>query len=180
MIILWHYRLFWRPFSFSIFKKSAYPYFVKTIAWLFLINNALPTSQNVSFGEHITYIILVQFTKKALSVIWDVYNLWRRITHNNVCDLVHTCASIKIISFLFMHNWTTAYSLLFAQRTQEVKSIQVQRWSSVVDGGPTLNQHWFNVLCLLVRDRTRLCLAFSYFQPFQRRDRISTSEPDVV
>ena len=22
-------------------------------------------------------------------------------------------------------------------------------WSSVVDGGPTLNQHWFNVLCLL-------------------------------
>ena len=24
-----------------------------------------------------------------------------------------------------------------------------QCWSSVADGGPKLNQHWFNVLCLL-------------------------------
>ena len=32
---------------------------------------------------------------------------------------------------------------------QDVESMLVYRWSSVVDGGPTVNQHWFNVFCLL-------------------------------
>ena len=35
------------------------------------------------------------------------------------------------------------------QQTQDVESMLVWRWSSVVDGGPTLNQSWFKVLCLL-------------------------------
>ena len=35
------------------------------------------------------------------------------------------------------------------QQTQGVESMLVSRWSNVVDGGPTLDQPWFNVLCLL-------------------------------
>ena len=35
------------------------------------------------------------------------------------------------------------------QQTQDVESMLVQRWSTVFDVGPTLNYHWFNVLCLL-------------------------------
>ena len=40
-------------------------------------------------------------------------------------------------------------SLKLSQQTQDVESMLVLRWSGVVDGGPTSNQHWFNVLCLL-------------------------------
>ena len=37
----------------------------------------------------------------------------------------------------------------FSHWIQDVESILVYRWSSVVDGEPTLDQNWFNVLCLL-------------------------------
>ena len=36
-----------------------------------------------------------------------------------------------------------------ARRTRDVESISVWRWSSVVDGGPTLKQRWFGVAYLL-------------------------------
>ena len=36
-----------------------------------------------------------------------------------------------------------------SQQTQDVEAMLVWRWSSVVDGGSTLNQHCFNVLCQL-------------------------------
>ena len=36
-----------------------------------------------------------------------------------------------------------------ARRTRHVESILVWRWSSVVDGEPTLGQRWFGVACLL-------------------------------
>ena len=32
----------------------------------------------------------------------------------------------------------------------------IQCWTIVVDGGPTLNQHWVNVLCLLGFDLNHL------------------------
>ena len=35
--------------------------------------------------------------------------------------------------------------VLAGQQRQDVESILTQRWSNVVDGGQTLNQHWFNV-----------------------------------
>ena len=35
------------------------------------------------------------------------------------------------------------------QKTQDIDSMLVQCWASVVDDGPTLNQHWVNVSCLL-------------------------------
>ena len=34
-------------------------------------------------------------------------------------------------------------------RVQDVESMLVLCWSNVVDGGPTVNQHWYNILCLL-------------------------------
>ena len=36
-----------------------------------------------------------------------------------------------------------------AQQTRDIKPMLVQCWSGVVDGGTTLNQHWFNASCLL-------------------------------
>ena len=36
-----------------------------------------------------------------------------------------------------------------SKQIQDVDSMLVKRWSSVVDGGLTFNQHWFTVLCLL-------------------------------
>ena len=36
-----------------------------------------------------------------------------------------------------------------AQQTQDVASMLDQPWFTVHDVGPTLNQHWFNILCLL-------------------------------
>ena len=35
------------------------------------------------------------------------------------------------------------------QQTQDIDPMLVQCWASVVDGGPTLDQHWVDVLCLL-------------------------------
>ena len=35
----------------------------------------------------------------------------------------------------------------YTQYTRDFESMLVLRWSSVADGGPTLNQRWFNVLC---------------------------------
>ena len=36
------------------------------------------------------------------------------------------------------------------QQTQDVEKMLVQCCSSVVDGGPALNQPWFNVSCVLI------------------------------
>ena len=36
-----------------------------------------------------------------------------------------------------------------AQQTRDVRPMLIQSWASVADGGPTLNQHWANVPCLL-------------------------------
>ena len=34
------------------------------------------------------------------------------------------------------------------QQTRDMEPILVQYWADVVDGGPTLNQHWFSVSCV--------------------------------
>ena len=36
-----------------------------------------------------------------------------------------------------------------SQQTRDVHPVLIQCWSSVFDAGPTLNQHWMKVLCLL-------------------------------
>ena len=36
-----------------------------------------------------------------------------------------------------------------SQQTHRIDPMLVQCWASVVDGGPTLKQHWVNFLCLL-------------------------------
>ena len=41
------------------------------------------------------------------------------------------------------------HCLTAAQQTRGVEPVLVLCWASVADGGPELDQHWFNVLCLL-------------------------------
>ena len=58
------------------------------------------------------------------------------------------------------------------QQTQDVESMLVYRWSTVVDGEPTVKQHWFNVLSA----RTVLILGnISSFSAF-----FSASAPSVI
>ena len=53
--------------------------------------------------------------------------------------------SSQCLSFL-NSDCTTAYT----QQTQDLEPTLIYCWSSVVDGGPTLQQHWFNVSCFRV------------------------------
>ena len=41
------------------------------------------------------------------------------------------------------------------QQTRDIEPLLIQCWASVVDGGPTLNQQWLNVACLLGSDEKR-------------------------
>ena len=41
------------------------------------------------------------------------------------------------------------FSPVRSQETRDIEALLVQCWASVVDGGPTLNQQWLNVSCLL-------------------------------
>ena len=47
------------------------------------------------------------------------------------------------VTYLVIARWHVT------QQTQDVETMLVQRWSNVVDGGAALNQHCFNLLCLL-------------------------------
>ena len=39
--------------------------------------------------------------------------------------------------------------LIASQQTRDIEPLLVQCWSTVYDAGPTLNQQWLNVSCLL-------------------------------
>ena len=65
-------------------------------------------------------------------------------------DLAVSGGTVACVTDTVTTNKTTIiYTEITAQQTQDVESMFVWRWSSVVDGGPTVNQHWFTVLCLL-------------------------------
>ena len=42
-----------------------------------------------------------------------------------------------------------AYNHLLSLQTRHIGTMMVKCWICVEEGGPTLSQHWFNVLCLL-------------------------------
>ena len=42
----------------------------------------------------------------------------------------------------------------------------VECWASVVDAGPTLNQHWFKVLCLRGYSKSKQMLPFGFALPY--------------
>ena len=42
----------------------------------------------------------------------------------------------------------------------------VECWASVVDAGPTLNQHWFKVLCLLGYSESKQMRPFGFALPY--------------
>ena len=52
-----------------------------------------------------------------------------------VCDIRCQCVYILYICL--------------SQQTRDVLPMLAQCWASVVDGGPTLSQHWVNFSCLL-------------------------------
>ena len=75
---------------------------------------------------------LPQRTRLTRSAIW-------RLSNRLLClsDIVKTSTDIheKFISMV-----ETLVKIEGTQQTQDVESMLVQRWSSVVDVGPTLNQ----------------------------------------
>ena len=61
----------------------------------------------------------------------------------SVCQLMNHCSAIYVsIATQIKKEWEQLY-----QEADDVYPMLVQCWSSVVDGGPTLNQHWSNILC---------------------------------
>ena len=50
------------------------------------------------------------------------------------------------------------------QQTQDVESMLVSRWYGVANLGPRLNQHWYNVLCML--GTVQSCIAFSFEEQY--------------
>ena len=76
--------------------------------------------------------------------------------HHKMDDSCQSGSFITTVSTIIVHFNTLNVTLIVCgcfQQTQDVKSTLFQRWTSVVKGGPTLNQRWFNVLCLLGYDR---------------------------
>ena len=56
---------------------------------------------------------------------------------------------------VFMVYFALQFHCLFiavdTRQTRDIESLLVQCWTSVVDGGPTLNQQWLNIWCFLGR-----------------------------
>ena len=87
---------------------------------------------------------------KSTFRIYEIHATSPKYLPSWVTDTVfwyHTASENR--SVLSVEQHTMRLDFHHSQRTQDVESMFVWRWSSVVDGGPTLNQHWFNVLCLL-------------------------------
>ena len=65
------------------------------------------------------------------------------VQDNNASKLIHIDGSV--ISMINAEIVTiTSYS-----KKQDIELNQVEWWPTVYDAGPTLNQQWFNVYCLL-------------------------------
>ena len=50
---------------------------------------------------------------------------------------------------IIQREWIKYCSVSLAQQTRYIDPMLVQCWTSVVDGDPTLDQHWIDVSCLL-------------------------------
>ena len=54
-----------------------------------------------------------------------------------------------LFHFIFVSCLYRAYNHVLSQQTRHIVTMMVKCWICVAEGGPTLSQHWFNVLCLL-------------------------------
>ena len=77
--------------------------------------------------------------------------------------LVRVDDLITSTSLLFTRN--RAYAHVPVQQTREINPMLVQCWASIVDGGPTLYQHWLDASCLL--GSYILCIHSLYNTPSQ-------------
>ena len=67
-----------------------------------------------------------------------------------------------------------------SQQTRDVDPMLIQCWANVEDGGPTLNQYWVNVSCLLGLRDTSDIARFSkpvYTDPILRPRKITREKP---
>ena len=96
---------------------------------------------------------------KVQCCIWRGYQL-RLLCLAGICILCKSVASYKVLVFCIVFNIILLHLamvfmfyptrlLLVSQQTRDNEPMLGQCWADVVDGGPTLTQHWFNVACLL-------------------------------
>ena len=66
----------------------------------------------------------------------------------------------QILAFVQRQAEFTA-NLKSTKHTRYIEPILSYVWASVEDGGPTLTQHWFNVMCLLSK-QSQLFVSHKY------------------
>ena len=97
--------------------------------------------------------MLVQRTRR-----WPALNQHRISVYTWPCHssqgwphhYVDLAASQTLHSALVLSKPTSEYHMsAHSQHTRDIEPTLGQCWAEVVDGGSTLNQHWFNVSCLL-------------------------------
>ena len=69
--------------------------------------------------------------------------------HHQIKGLLHMSSRIQQNS--------TSHCESPTLQTRDIEPLLVQCWSNVVDGGPTLNQQWLNVSCLLGKQVSPMC-----------------------
>ena len=76
------------------------------------------------------------------------YMIWR--LHRSL-DQDQSLAVSAYFRFDVVVKWETYACMLISQtqQTRDSEPMLVQCWADVVDGGPTLSQHWFTGSCLL-------------------------------
>ena len=73
------------------------------------------------------------------------------------------------------------HCLTAAQQTGGVEPVLVLCWASVADGGPELDQHWFNVLCLLGVLTDHICvLHITWFEDNKTVAQLIEPKDDLV
>ena len=98
--------------------------------------------------------------------ISSMLRLWLQTSRNDVVGrpgvTQPVCRHLRLLValcrwqyvYLWWHNAScpscaTHYITVASQQTTEVHQMLFLCWTSVVDGGPTLKQHWFNTSCFM-------------------------------
>ena len=103
--------------------------------------NCVEQKKKLTLYNNITllYPLLLQGVISAwilVSLFQTWLNTWRGLITRTCCLLALTL-------------WIRFANRLHSQQTQDIEPMLDQCWADVVDDGPALNQHCFNVSCLL-------------------------------
>ena len=102
--------------------------------------------------SHLIYFLLNEYT---VITIWYRNVWWFKFFHSLNQRVISTCCILYVCTHEFYNFSTVLFCcccdwLLFLSIDHGIKKMLFQCWTSVVDGGPALKQHWFNASCLLV------------------------------